>query len=156
RPRPRGESMAAMSACTLRPEDEISHYRIVAPLGVGGMGEVYLAHDTSLGRNVALKILPPHLVRSEERVRRFVLEAKSASSLNHPNVVTIHEIGLDTVRPASDPDSSAVHFISMELVNGKTLSALIHEEHTHVRALIGWLAQAADGIAKAHAARIVH
>ncbi len=148
--------MAPMSACTLRPEDEISHYRIVGPLGVGGMGEVYLAHDKSLGRNVALKILPPHLVRSEERVRRFVLEAKSASSLNHPNVVTIHEIGLDTVRPASEPDSSAVHFISMELVNGKTLSALIHEEHTHVRILIGWLAQAADGIAKAHAAGIVH
>src|SRR5438445_6249549 len=81
-------SMAATSAPTLRPEDEISHYRIVAPLGVGGMGEVYLAHDKSLGRNVALKILPPRLVRSEERVRRFALEAKSASSLNHPNVVT--------------------------------------------------------------------
>ena len=148
--------MAAMSARALRPEDEISHYRIVGPLGVGGMGEVYLAQDKSLGRNVALKILPPHLVRDEERIRRFVLEAKSASSLSHPNVVTIHEIGLDTVRTASGPDSSPVHFISMELVNGKTLSALIHEERTPVRTLIGWLAQAADGIAKAHAAGIVH
>ena len=148
--------MAAKSARTLRPEDEISHYRIVGPLGVGGMGEVYLAQDQSLGRNVALKILPPDLVRSEERVRRFVLEAKSASSLSHPNIVTIHEIGSDAVRSASEADSSSVHFISMELVNGKTLSALIHEEHTNVRTLIGWLAQAADGIAKAHAAGIVH
>ena len=148
--------MAAKSARTLRPEDEISHYRIVGPLGVGGMGEVYLAQDQSLGRNVALKILPPDLVRSQERVRRFVLEAKSASSLSHPNIVTIHEIGRDAVRSASETDSSSVHFISMELVNGKTLSALIHEEHTNVRTLIGWLAQAADGIAKAHGAGIVH
>ena len=140
----------------LRPEDEISHYRIVGPLGAGGMGEVYLAQDRTLGRNVALKVLPPDLVQSEERVRRFVLEAKSASSLSHPNIVTIHEIGQDTVRSPGQGDSGTVHFISMELVNGKTLSSLIHDEHTPLRTLVGWLAQAAGGIAKAHAAGIVH
>jgi serine/threonine protein kinase len=148
--------MAAKTARTLRPEDEISRYRIVGPLGAGGMGEVYLAQDTALGRNVALKILPPEIVRSEERVRRFVLEAKSASSLSHPNIVTIHEIGQDAVKSAGEPDSAPVHYISMELVSGKTLSALIHEDRTELRTLLGYLAQAADGIAKAHAAGIVH
>ena len=93
--------MAAEATRTLRPEDEISHYRIVGPLGAGGMGEVYLAQDRSLDRSVALKVLPPDLVRSEDRVRRFVLEAKSASSLSHPNIITIYEIGQDDVRSAS-------------------------------------------------------
>ena len=148
--------MAAKTARTLRPQDEISRYRILGPLGAGGMGEVYLAQDTALGRNVALKILPPEIVRSEERVRRFVLEAKSASSLSHPNIVTIHEIGQDAVKTAGEPDSAPVHYISMELVSGKTLSALIHEDKTELRTLLGYLAQAADGIAKAHAAGIVH
>ena len=73
--------MAGQAERTLRPEDEISHYRIVSPLGAGGMGEVYLAQDRTLERRVALKILPPELVRSEDRVRRFELEAKSASQL---------------------------------------------------------------------------
>ena len=68
------------SGRTLHPEDTVARYRVVAPLGIGGMGEVYLAQDRSLDRNVALKILPPELVCDEERVRRFVLEAKSASS----------------------------------------------------------------------------
>ena len=109
--------MAGQAERTLRPEDEISHYRIVGPLGAGGMGEVYLAQDRTLERNVALKILPPELVRSEERVRRFVLEAKSASSLNHPNIVTIYEIGQDAVeRAGRRADSEPVHYISMELV----------------------------------------
>ena len=148
--------MAGQTTRTLRPEDELAHYRIVGPLGAGGMGEVYLAVDQSLGRNVALKVLPPSLVRSEERVRRFVLEAKSASSLNHPNIVTIHEIGQDAVRSQDVTDSSSVHYIAMELVSGKTLSTLIHEERTELRTLIGYLAQAADGLAKAHAAGIVH
>src|SRR5690349_22589865 len=120
--------MAAEAMRTLRPEDEISHYRIAGPLGAGGMGEVYLAQDRSLERSVALKVLPPDLVRSEERVRRFVLEAKSASSLSHPNIVTIYEIGQDAVRSPSEPASDPVHFISMELVSGKTLSTLIHED----------------------------
>jgi Tol biopolymer transport system component len=141
---------------TLRPEDEISHYRVVSPLGAGGMGEVYLAQDRTLERSVALKILPPDLVRNEDRVRRFRLEAKSASSLSHPNIVTIYEIGQDPVRSAGAPDSDPVHYISMELVSGKTLSALIHEDKADLRTLVGYLAQAAEGLAKAHAAGIVH
>ena len=96
--------MAGQAQRTLRPEDEISHYRIASPLGAGGMGEVYLAQDRTLERRVALKILPPELVRSEDRVRRFVLEAKSASSLSHPNIVTIYEIGQDPVRSPGAPD----------------------------------------------------
>jgi serine/threonine protein kinase/Tol biopolymer transport system component len=150
---------------TLEPEDQIAHYRVVGPLATGGMGEVYIAKDESLERHVALKVLPPRLVRNEERVRRFITEAKSASSLNHPNIVTIYEIGQDRVRaanpgsgadPVSGPASDPVHFISMELVQGETLGQKIHEERTDLRALLGWLAQAAEGIAKAHAAGIVH
>jgi Tol biopolymer transport system component len=144
---------------TLHPEDVISRYRVVGPLGAGGMGEVYLAQDQSLERNVALKVLPPELVKDPDRVRRFVLEAKSASSLSHPNIVTIYEIGQDVVRTrdgGSDPDSAPVQFMSMELINGKTLSTIIHDDRTDVRTLLGYLAQAAEGLAKAHAAGIVH
>ncbi len=97
--------MAGQAERTLRPEDEIAHYRIVSPLGAGGMGEVYLAQDRTLERNVALKILPPDLVKDADRVRRFGLEAKSASSLSHPNIVTIYEIGHDAVRSPGVPDS---------------------------------------------------
>src|SRR5262245_20904289 len=99
------------------------------------MGEVYLAHDLTLERNVALKVLPPSLVKDEERVRRFILEAKSASSLSHPNIVTIHEIGHDQVRPKgpngeNGEGGATVHFISMELINGDTLTNRIHQEKT--------------------------
>ncbi len=159
-------------ARTLEPEDRIARYRIVGPLGAGGMGEVYIARDETLDRSVALKILPPGLVRNDERVRRFVTEAKSASSLNHPNIVTIYEIGHDRVlaaRPAGEADAGAsapgtdgegaaeaVHYIAMELVVGETLDQKIHHEKTDLRTLLGWIAQAAEGIAKAHAAGIVH
>ncbi|HEX5043287.1 MAG TPA: protein kinase [Candidatus Polarisedimenticolaceae bacterium] len=143
---------------TLEPEDVVARYRVVGPLGVGGMGEVYLAQDQSLDRKVALKVLPPALVRDEDRMRRFVLEAKSASSLSHPNIVTIYEIGQDLVRTreGSPTQAGEVPFISMELVQGKTVSTLLHEERTDLRTLLGYLAQAADGVAKAHAAGIVH
>lgn len=143
---------------TLEPGVQISRYRIVGPLGAGGMGEVYRAHDNSLERDVALKILPPHLVQSEERVRRFMLEARSASSLNHPNIVTIYEIGAEPISSDGlrDGTTGAVHFISMELVSGETLGQKIHEEAVDLKTLLGWLAQAAEGISKAHAAGIVH
>jgi serine/threonine protein kinase/Tol biopolymer transport system component len=144
---------------TLHPEDVISRYRVVGPLGVGGMGEVYLAQDQSLERNVALKVLPPELVVDHDRVRRFVLEAKSASSLSHPNIVTIYEIGQDVVRAKDgtvDRDSTPVQFMSMELITGKTLTTLIHDDKTDLRTICGYLAQAAEGLAKAHSAGIVH
>jgi len=144
------------TARALQPEDEIAQYRVVGPLGAGGMGEVYLAQDRTLERNVALKVLPADLVKNEDRVRRFVQEAKSASSLNHPNIVTIYEIGQENVRSASGGDSGSVQYISMELISGKTLGAKIHEEKTDLRTLLGYFAQAAEGIAKAHAAGIVH
>ena len=148
---------------TLYPEDRISHYRITGPLGAGGMGEVYVALDESLERNVALKILPPGLVRSEERVRRFIAEAKSASSLNHPNIVTIYEIGEGVVTagggsgtPISGSAPAPIRFISMELVTGETLTRKIHDEDVSLRTLVGYIAQAAEGIARAHASGIVH
>jgi len=145
----------------LPPGSQISHYRVIRALGAGGMGEVYLAQDLTLERSVALKILPPELVRNEERLRRFILEAKSASSLNHPNIVTIYEIGRDDVRPGDeshggDVPAARVHFISMERVDGRTLTEKIHAEKEDVRTLLGHLAQAAEGLAKAHAAGIVH
>jgi len=77
----------------ISPGTRLGTFEVVTLLGRGGMGEVYSARDTKLDRSVALKILPPELVKNDERVRRFVQEAKSASSLSHPNIVTIHEIG---------------------------------------------------------------
>lgn len=137
----------------------VSHYQIVGRLGAGGMGEVYKAVDTTLGRTVALKVLPPHLVRNEERTRRFVQEARSASSLNHPHIVTIYEIGQAPLLSASGgavPDAEPIHFIAMELVEGVTLKQRIHDDGASLRTVLAHIAQAAEGLAKAHAAGIVH
>jgi len=146
---------------SLQAGSTLSHYRIISPLGAGGMGEVYMAQDESLERAVALKVLPPELVKSEERVRRFIQEAKSASSLSHPHIVTIYEIGKAEVRggDAGDAAPSAgepIHFIAMELISGETLKQKIHGEKTDLKTLLRFLAQAADGLAKAHAAGIIH
>ena len=140
---------------TFEPGDRISHYRIAGTLGSGGMGEVYLAQDLTLERSVALKVLPPRLVHNEERLRRFVIEAKSASSLNHPSIVTIYEIGSGAIEREGD-GSPPVHFLAMERIDGHTLAELIHTDKEDLRRLLGYLAQAAEGIAKAHAAGIVH
>jgi len=133
---------------------DIGRYRIVEAIGKGGMGEVYRAWDVTLDRAVALKILPPEMVRSEERLRRFVQEAKSASSLNHPHIITIHDVG--EARLSLRDGDAHVRFIAMELVDGDTLRQKIHGGTADLRTVIGWLAQAADGLAKAHAAGIVH
>jgi Tol biopolymer transport system component/predicted Ser/Thr protein kinase len=137
------------------PGAQIARYRVVSLLGAGGMGQVYLARDESLDRSVALKILPPDLVRNDERVRRFVQEARSASSLNHPHIVTIYEIGEAEIGGDEAP-TGTIQFIAMELVSGHTLKSLIHDQKTDLRTLVRSLAQAADGLAKAHAAGIVH
>jgi serine/threonine protein kinase/dipeptidyl aminopeptidase/acylaminoacyl peptidase len=124
----------------------LSHYEIKALLGVGGMGEVYLAHDTRLGRQVALKLLPGAFINDVDRVRRFEQEARAASALNHPNILTIYEI-----ERAEDK-----HFIAMEYIDGETLREKIHCQRSPLLKLLKWLQQVAEGLAKAHAAGIVH
>src|SRR5438034_11740953 len=89
----------------------LSHYRIVSKIGAGGMGEVYLAHDTKLDRRLALKILPADVAGDQTRMRRFVQEAKAASALNHPNIITIH--GIEQL--------DSVNFIATEFIEGETL-----------------------------------
>src|SRR5918995_7166428 len=130
----------------LEPNTTLSHYRIVSKIGAGGMGEVYLALDTKLGRNVALKVLPKELASNQDRMRRFTQEAKAAAALNHPNIAHIYEIG------AHDGTS----FIAMEFVDGYTLRQLIHDRQTDLPKLLRWLQHVAEGLAKAHSAGIVH
>src|SRR5258708_5517443 len=129
----------------LSPDTSLSHYRIVSRIGAGNMGEVYLAHDTRLDRKVALKILPADLAANRDRMQRFVREAKSAASLNHPNIAHIYEIG----------ESNGMHFIAMEFIDGHTFGAVIQSE-TDLRKLVRYLQQVVEGLSKAHAAGIVH
>ena len=130
----------------LSPSTRLGRYEIQHLLGAGGMGEVYLAEDTHLERKVALKILPAEVGQNAERMQRFVREAKAASALNHPNIAHVYEIG----------ESEGTNFIAMEFIEGESLRAKIHRERVDLRRLLKYLAQAADGLAKAHAAGIVH
>jgi serine/threonine-protein kinase len=130
----------------LLPNATLSHYRILSKIGEGGMGEVYLAQDTKLDRKVALKILRTEFAANQDRMRRFVQEAKAAAALNHPNIATIHEIG----------ESDNVNFIAMEFIDGTTLRERIYHEETDLRKLLRFLQHVAEGLAKAHAAGIVH
>src|SRR6266852_3482991 len=125
---------------------KLGPYEIVEPLGAGGMGEVYRARDMQLGRSVAIKILPPTCSANTDRLHRFEQEARSASALNHPNIVTIYALGLD----------DSTHYIAMELVEGKTLRELIVLDLLPIRKAIEIAAQVADGLAKAHEAGIAH
>jgi len=121
-------------------------YEILSPLGAGGMGEVYRARDPRLGRLVAVKVLPEALALDLDRLSRFEQEARAASALNHPNIVTIHEIGRE----------GETAFIAMELVEGTTLRELTLSGPMPVRRVLNVGAQVAEGLAKAHAAGIVH
>ncbi len=131
---------------TLAAGTRLGPYEVLSPLGAGGMGEVYRARDTRLGREVALKVLPRELSGDRDRLARFEQEARSASALNHPNIVTVHDIGQLEETP----------FIAMELVEGKTLRELSASEPLPMRKLLSIAPQIADGLAKAHAAGIVH
>src|SRR5215213_3139895 len=123
---------------------EIESYRIEKLLGAGGMGEVYLARDLKLGRMVALKVLPLHFVVDADRLSRFQREARALSSLNHPNLVTIYEVG----------EAEGLHFIAMELVEGKTLSSL--RDKLSLKELLAIVAQVAEALGAAHQSGIIH
>ncbi|MGO9257780.1 MAG: protein kinase domain-containing protein, partial [Bryobacteraceae bacterium] len=124
----------------------IAHYQILEKLGEGGMGVVYKARDTQLDRLVAIKVLQADKVANPDRKLRFVQEAKAASALNHPNIVTIHDIGTE----------DGADYIVMEFVSGQTLDRLIPRGGMKLAELLKYAIPMADGIARAHAAGIVH
>src|SRR6202050_2107496 len=130
----------------LLPGTHLGPYEIVTLLGVGGMGEVYRARDARLGRIVAIKILPAEFAADSDRLGRFEREARSASALNHPNIVTIYDLGQE----------GSTHYIAMELIEGKTLRELLAGGSLPIRRAIEIAAQVAEGLAKAHEAGIAH
>jgi eukaryotic-like serine/threonine-protein kinase len=124
----------------------LAHYRIEAKIGEGGMGVVYRAIDTHLDRPVAIKLLTPEAITDQDRKRRFAQEAKAASALNHPGIVTIHNI----------TSANGVDFIVMEFVAGSTLGDLVGRQGLPLAETLDLAAQIADALARAHAAGIVH
>lgn len=128
------------------PVETIAHYRIMEPLGAGGMGAVYKAFDNKLQRVVALKVLPPEYVSQQDRRRRFFQEARAASALNHPHILTVYEVGEDDGKP----------YIAMEYVEGQTLREKIRANELILRDILNISIQIAEGLAKAHDLGIIH
>src|SRR6478736_1473897 len=124
----------------------LGHFEIVDKLGEGGMGVVYTARDTHLDRLVAIKILPADKVADGDRRQRFVQEARTASALNHPGIVTIHDI----------TQHDGIDFIAMEFVPGRTLDRVIPRHGLGLNETLDYAVQIADALAVAHAAGIVH
>jgi len=126
--------------------DKVSHYRILEKLGAGGMGEVYLAEDLKLGRKVAIKVLSEEFTTNKDRLHRFEQEAAAASNLNHPNILTIHEVGTDDGR----------HYIATEFIDGVTLRRKMAATQLETPAILDIGVQVASALEEAHAAGIVH
>src|SRR5215470_8574702 len=124
----------------------LGRYEIRAKIGEGGMGEVYLAQDTKLDRKVALKILPVEVASDRSRMNRFVQEAKAASALNHPNIITIYEID----------ESDSGHFIATEFIDGETVRECLRKAPLTVSTALDIAAQVAAALVAAHQAGIIH
>ena len=125
---------------------KIGNYEILSLIGVGGMGEVYLARDARLDRQIALKILPAQFTQDPAQVERFEREARAASALNHPNIITIHEIGRE----------GDTHFIATEFIEGRTLREIIAAGNLQLRESLEIAVQIAGALQAAHAAGVVH
>ena len=126
--------------------EKISHYRILEKLGAGGMGEVYLAEDMKLGRKIAIKILSQEFTTNKDRLHRFEQEASAASNLNHPSILTIHEMGVDDCR----------HYIATEYIDGVTLRRKIAASQPEIPEILDVAVQVASALEEAHSAGIVH
>src|SRR5215469_4496898 len=126
--------------------EKLGPYEILAPIGVGGMGEVYRAVDTRLHRNVAVKILPRDRMADLVRAKRLLQEARAASALNHPNIITLHDIAND----------SGIEYLVMEYVPGRSLDKLVRPQGLPLTEVIAYATQIASALAAAHAAGIVH
>ena len=125
---------------------KISHYRVLSKLGAGGMGEVYLAEDTQLGRNVAIKLLPPETVSDEQARSRLVREARAVASLDHPNICSIYEID----------EADGRSFIAMQYIEGETLDLRLKRKQLELKEAITIASQIADALTEAHAHGIIH
>jgi non-specific serine/threonine protein kinase len=133
---------------SLAPGARLNHYEVIAKLGEGGMGEVYRALDATLGRHVALKLLPPDLARDPARIDRFRREARTVATLNHPHIVTIYSVEQDA--------ATGAHFLTMELVEGESLDRQLPTGGLPMLKLLDLAATLADALAAAHDKRIVH
>src|SRR6516164_1986287 len=131
---------------TLAPATRLGPYEILAPLGAGGMGEVYRARDTRLDRTVAIKILPAHLSSDPVRKQRFEREAKTISSLNHPHICVLHDIG----------QQDGIDYLVMECVEGETLAKRLEKGPLPQEQVLKYGAQVADALDKAHRSGVVH
>ena len=131
---------------TLSAGSRLGPYEVLGPIGAGGMGEVYRARDTRLGREIAIKVLPSEVSSDSDRLSRFEQEARSASALNHPNIVTVHDVG----------SADGVAYIAMELVEGKTLRELLLTGALSTKQILRIGPQVAEGLARAHSVGIVH
>jgi serine/threonine-protein kinase len=131
---------------TLSPNSQFARYEIRSLLGVGGMGEVYLAYDSKLRRQVAIKLLPAGLTQNKVRLARFEREAYAASSLNHPNILTIYEIG----------EEGDINFIATEYIEGESLRQRMMRSAIDLKETLGFMSQVADALSVAHEAGIVH
>jgi serine/threonine protein kinase len=131
----------------------ISHYEVLAKLGEGGMGEVYRALDTRLGRDVALKVLPPSYANDPDRIERFRREARVVASLNHPHIVTLYSV---EEAPSTGSGQAGIHFLTMELVEGETLDARVPSGGLPVAQVLDIAWSIADALTTAHGKNIVH
>jgi serine/threonine protein kinase len=135
-----------MSESSLNAGAIISHYHVMGKLGAGGMGEVYRARDERLGREVAIKVLPASLANDADRLKRFEQEARATSALNHPNILTIYDIGVHEGAP----------FIVAELLEGEELREQMNAGALPVRKVIEYAQQMAQGLSVAHERGITH